>query len=78
VGTARSCRNVTSEGGVKFPDVTVKLTGRDGNAFTVLGLVTKAMKKKGHGDRLEEFMAEATSGNYGHLLRTCMSWVNVE
>jgi hypothetical protein len=30
---------------VKFPEVTVKLTGRDGNAFAIIGAVVKAMRE---------------------------------
>ena len=64
--------------GVRFPDVTVRLVGQDGNAFMVLGLVSKALKRAGHGDAVDEFMKEATSGDYDHLLQTCMAWVEVE
>jgi len=64
--------------GVKFPDVTVKLTGTDGNAFLTLGLVSKALKAKGHTEGEKTFMEEATSGDYDHLLQTCMKYVNVK
>lgn len=62
----------------KFPDVDVRLTGVDGNAFAVIAAVTKALRKAGV-DRAEinEFTSEATAGDYNHLLRTCMTWVNV-
>lgn len=60
-----------------LPDVSVELIGQDGNAFNILGLVTRAMKRAGHGDRVEEFRTEATSGDYDHLLQTCMKWVSV-
>jgi hypothetical protein len=63
---------------VKLPDVTVQLTGEDGNAFAVMGAVTRAMKRAGHGDQVDTFRAEAMSGDYDHLLQTCMRWVNVE
>jgi hypothetical protein len=63
--------------GPKFPDVTVRLVGSDGNAFAVLGAVQRAMRKAGHDDQVAEFMAEATAGDYDGLLRTCMKWVEV-
>lgn len=63
---------------VRFPDVTVELTGEDGNAFAVMGAVNKALRRAGHRDATTEFMAEAMSGDYNHLLQTCMKWVNVE
>lgn len=62
----------------RYPDLDVQLTGQDGNAFMVLGLVTKALR--GHGvpdDEVDEFMQQATAGDYDHLLATCMRWVNV-
>lgn len=60
-----------------LPDVKVKLVGTDGNAFAIIGAVRKAMKRAGHGDRVEEFTKEATSGDYDHVLQTCMKWVDV-
>lgn len=63
----------------KYPDITVKLTGTDGNAFAVLGTVNKALKRNGVPTaEVDTFMSEAISGDYNHLLRTCMKWVVVE
>ena len=63
----------------KYPDITVQLTGKDGNAFYILGICLRAMRRAGlsQGER-DAFQAEATSGNYDHLLATCMKWFNVE
>lgn len=60
----------------RYPDVTVQLTGGDGNAFAVLGSVARALRAAGHGDEVAAFMAEATSGDYDNLLRTAMEWVD--
>lgn len=63
----------------KYPNVTVQLTGEDGNAFSIVGRVKKAMRTEGVPlDRIDEFQSRAMSGDYDHLLRTCMEWVNVE
>lgn len=60
-------------------DVTVELTGQDGNAFAILGAVQKALRRAGVPKaELDAFFAEATSGDYDHLLQTAMRWVNVE
>lgn len=60
-------------------DVTVQLTGQDGNAFSILKKVEDALKEVGADkSQIEAFHKEATSGDYDHLLRTCMEWVNVE
>jgi hypothetical protein len=63
---------------VRFPNAKVQLTGLDGNAFLVLGRVKAALKKAGASqEEITEFMDEATSGNYDHLLATCMAWADV-
>ncbi len=63
----------------KLPHVTVQLTGQDGNALAVLGLVSKAMKKAGVPKHvITEFVDEAMESDYNQLLRVCMQWVNVE
>ena len=58
-----------------FPDVEVELSGTDGNAFAILGKVSKAIKSAGHSP--DEFLAEAKSGDYDHLLQTCFKYVEV-
>lgn len=63
---------------VKFPDIEVQLTGTDGNAFAILGKVTGAMRRaRVPKETIEEFQAEAMSGDYNKLLATCMEWVDV-
>ena len=63
---------------VKYPNVKVKLVGEDGNAFAILGRVSKALRRAGvPGDEVSAFFAEATQGDYDSLLRTCMAWVDV-
>jgi len=63
---------------VKYPDVEVQLSGEDGNAFNVLGLVLRALRRAGVSDtERATFLAEAEGGDYDHLLRTCMEWVDV-
>lgn len=63
----------------KYPDVFVPLVGRDGNAFSILGRVTQALRKAGvSNDEKDAFVGEATSGDYDHLLRTVVKWVDTE
>jgi hypothetical protein len=63
---------------IRHPEITVQLTGNDGNAYTILGTLQKALRKAGHGDEVAAFLTEATSGDYDHLLATCMRWVTVQ
>jgi hypothetical protein len=62
----------------KYPEIKVRLTGADGNAFSVLGKVSGAMKKAGVSkEERDAFYSEATNGDYDHLLQTAMSWVTI-
>ena len=64
---------------IKYPNITVKLVGRDGNAYVILGLVNEALRRaKVPAEERGNFQREATSGDYDNLLRTAMRWVNVE
>lgn len=55
----------------------VKLVGEDGNAFLILGKVSKALRSTGHEDLATEFMQEATVGDYDYLLATVMKYVEI-
>jgi hypothetical protein len=62
----------------KHPDITVQLTGTDGNAFAVLGKVRQALRQAGIStEEQQAFLQEATTGDYDALLRTIMRWVEV-
>jgi len=74
----------TTASGPKYA-VKVQLVGEDGNAFAILGRVSRALKshlrEQGNSPAevkaiADQFMSEATSGDYDHLLRTCMEWVD--
>lgn len=57
---------------------TVKLVGEDGNAFSILARVRRALLDAGMPEEAKAFMKEATSGNYDHLLATTCKYVNVK
>ncbi len=64
---------------VKYPQVHVQLVGLDGNAFSVLSRCLEEMRRaKLSPEEREAFHKEATSGDYNHLLATCMEWFDVE
>lgn len=61
---------------VKYPDVTVQLSGEDGNAFFIIARVTKALRRAGvPKDEIDLFAEEATAGDYDNVLQTVMRWV---
>jgi hypothetical protein len=56
---------------------TVKLIGKDGNAFYILGATIKALREAGMEAEAEQYQKEATSGDYNHLLAVTMEYVDV-
>lgn len=50
----------------------------DGNAFAILGACTRALKRAGQGDRVAEYRAKATSGDYNNLLAVSMEYCDFE
>jgi hypothetical protein len=60
-----------------YPDITVRLTGMDGNAYSILGRVLRALRQAGvPKEARDAFQQEATSGSYDHLLQTVMQTVH--
>jgi hypothetical protein len=65
--------------GPKYPQVKVTLVGEDGNAFSILGRVSKAMRRAGISqEEIQAFMTEAMSGDYDHLLQTVIKTVDAD
>jgi len=66
---------------LKEPSIkpTVKLIGQDGNAFAIMGRIKQALKRAGADkEYIDQYISEATSGDYDHLLAISMKYVNVE
>lgn len=62
---------------VKFPHVKVELVGQDGNAFSIIGRVCRAIRKaKVSEDDITEYQQQAMAGDYNHLLRVTMETVD--
>ena len=69
---------MTNETTPPLTDAIVKLTDDDGNAFALLGHVRRAILNSNHPELAEPFVVDATSGEYYHLLATCLRYVTVE
>lgn len=59
--------------GYKKPRVSMNI---DGNAFSVMGAVSKAIKSTGNKELADQYIKEATSGDYDNLLRVSMKYVD--
>lgn len=76
--TATEREKDTMTADLRYPNITVQLTGTDGNAFAIIGAVNKALRR-GHvpADEIKEFTDDAMSSDYNHVLVTAMRWVDV-
>ncbi|ANZ52374.1 hypothetical protein J3996_gp80 [Mycobacterium phage Laurie] len=62
----------------RYPDVEVALVGQDGNVFAIIGRVTRALRKAGHGEACNAFTdAMFASASYDDALATVQQWVAV-
>jgi hypothetical protein len=62
----------------KYPEIQVQLVGLDGNAYSIMGRVSAALKEAGiTKEEIDKYYAESTSGDYDHLIRTATEWVSV-
>jgi hypothetical protein len=62
----------------KYENVKVQLVGEDGNAYAIMGRVSRALKDAGVSEEeIDLYMEESMSGDYDNLLRTAYQWVTV-
>lgn len=76
----------TTKDGTALPlPVYIELEGQNGNAFAIIGRTTAAIRRQLRSLKwppteihslVEEYAADATSGNYDHILQTTMKWVH--
>ena len=60
---------------IKYPEVQFQITDADPNAFGIMGLAQKAARKAGlTKDQIEEYIEEATSGDYNNVISTTMKY----
>ncbi|MFL6605757.1 MAG: hypothetical protein ACJ8R9_31150 [Steroidobacteraceae bacterium] len=63
----------------KFPHVRVQLSGEDGNVFSIIGRVQRALREGGASDRdIDAFWEQVSNaGSYDEALVTIRRWVDV-
>ena len=58
---------------------TVKLVGKDGNAFAIMGRVKNALKRAGADEEyIKKYLDESMAGDYDNLLATATKYAEVE
>lgn len=56
----------------------LRLIGKDGNAFNIMGLAVREARRAGWTeDEIERFKEKAMSGTYDQLLQLCMEQFSV-
>jgi hypothetical protein len=62
----------------RFPDIHVELTGKDGNAFAILGRVARALREAGVDQAvIDGYLKAVMSGDYANLLKVSEETVDV-
>lgn len=60
------------------PRPEVQLSGRDGNAWAIMGAVISALRKAGASEQhIKNYREESMSGDYDNLLRVAMKYADV-
>jgi hypothetical protein len=64
---------------VKYPEITVKLLGKDSNAFAIMGAVKTALRRnKVPKEEIDLYLEQSMSGTYDNLLQTAFEWVDIK
>lgn len=64
---------------VKYPGVTAKLVGANGNVFNIIAIVSRALKRAGLKEAASEWQKDAmNSHSFDEVLNKAMTTVNVE
>lgn len=75
----RAQRIQEARASVRFPGVKVQLAGQDGNAFAIIGRVSKALRTAGHPEAATQFCATAMQQpSYDDLLQLAIATVEVQ
>jgi hypothetical protein len=72
---------------IKYPDCVVELSGSDGNAAAMIGMVGRKLRRHlideqnwtadSAAEEVRKFQQEASSGDYDNVIGTCARWVDV-
>lgn len=71
--------HIVDPNGIRYPDITVRLSGMKADRVAIVGRVRRALDAAGvHDEETERFVREALRGDYADALTTITRWVNVQ
>jgi hypothetical protein len=77
-GTIRTLRTRKDTMDIQYPQVTVQLTGQDGNAFNIIGLIRQAIAREvGETEAKAWSVGAMMCGSYDELLVLAQTTVHV-
>lgn len=53
------------------------LCGVDGNAVAIMGYTSRALKREGLRDKVDEMHQRATIGDYDNLIAVCLEYIDM-
>lgn len=63
----------------KYPNITVRFLGQPHQPFPILAAVRAALRESEiPANEIAAFTAEATSGDFDHLMTVARRWVNIQ
>jgi hypothetical protein len=61
-----------------FSTVTIDISGPDGNAYYIMGVIQTLLKEKGTNEaEIKSVLKDMMSSNYEHLLSVAKKYVNI-
>ena len=67
------------DNGIKTSKPEVELTTCDGNVFSILGRCQKTLRRSKYSkEDIDQFISDASSGDYDHALQTVFKWFDVK
>jgi hypothetical protein len=64
---------------IKYPQLHMRLAGEDGNAYSIMGRLTRVLRRGGVSqEEIKAVMDNMTSSNYEHLLQVAMETVTCD
>ncbi len=62
-----------------FPTITIDVTGPQGNAYCIMGIICNLLKEIGYTkEQINDIVADMTSSDYEHLINVARKYVVIK